>query len=53
MSIHPIETFSPSGAYTGYIELHVFEGDDGVQVAANGDGWAIRSVPGKLYRFHV
>jgi hypothetical protein len=26
---------------------------DGVQVAANGDGWAIRSVPGKLYRFHA
>jgi hypothetical protein len=155
MSIHPIETFSPSGAYRGYIEPHVYEGDagvlaansagdvlaswgtnkgigvegvlspqgtpltqlsvfpphaevkggsfsadgssiyagvvvhrgakgstfvarlsfsgkileqfgsipthnaanfweyDGVQVAANGDGWAIRSVPGKLYRFHA
>jgi hypothetical protein len=23
------------------------------EVAANGDGWALRSVPGKLYRFHV
>jgi hypothetical protein len=26
---------------------------DSVEVAADGDGWAIRSVPGKLYRFHV
>ncbi len=25
---------------------------DSAEVAANGDGWAVRSVPGKLYRFH-
>jgi hypothetical protein len=24
-----------------------------VDVAANGDGWAVRSVPGTLYRFHL
>ena len=26
---------------------------DSVQVAGNGDGWAIRTVPGKLYRFRA
>ncbi len=25
----------------------------GVEVAANGDGWAVRGVPGTLYRFHL
>jgi hypothetical protein len=26
---------------------------DGAYVAPNGDGWAIRGVPGRLYRFHA